>query len=74
MAVKQLSDGGSDGTVLGQNASDKIAFYGDTPVAQQAATLAAALTAGETTPADIAAVVVELYTALEALGLVRATA
>lgn len=34
MAEKQLSDGGPDGAVLGQSASDLIAFYGATPVAQ----------------------------------------
>lgn len=28
MAAKQLSDGGPDGTVLGQSSSDKIGFYG----------------------------------------------
>lgn len=70
MALKQLSDGGTDGTVLGQDAADKIAFHGATPIAQQTATLSAALTAGETTPADIAAAVVELYDALAAAGLI----
>ena len=38
-AVKQLSDGNSQGTVLGQSATDKIAFYNATPLAK--ATLAA---------------------------------
>ena len=33
-AVKQLSDGNSQGTVLGQSVTDKIAFYNATPVAQ----------------------------------------
>ena len=37
-AVKQLSDGNSQGTVLGQSSSDPIAFYGATPVARQSAT------------------------------------
>lgn len=32
MAVKQLSDANADGTVLGQSSSDKIGFYGATPV------------------------------------------
>ena len=31
-AVRQLSDGNSQGTVLGQSASDPIAFYNVTPV------------------------------------------
>lgn len=32
-AVRQLSDGNSQGTTFGQSDTDKIAFYGATPVA-----------------------------------------
>lgn len=68
--VKQLSDGGPDGTVLGQT-GDKIGFYGlSSPITKQTLTLSAALTAGSTTPADIAACVDEIHAALSALGLV----
>lgn len=71
MAKKQLSDGGSDGTVLGQSSTDKVGFYGtSTPVAKQTCTLAAALTAGTTTPANIAAALVEVRAALAALGII----
>ena len=28
MPIKQLSDGGPDGTVLGQSSTDKLGFYG----------------------------------------------
>ena len=70
MAVKQLSDGGPQGASLGQSATDKISFYNATPVAKQTCTLAAALTAATTTPANIAAAVAELRTALAALGIV----
>jgi hypothetical protein len=71
MANKQLSDGGPDGTTLGQSATDKVAFYGTaTPVAKQTCTLAAALTAGTTTPANIAAAVDEVHQALVNLGLI----
>lgn len=45
MAIKQLSDGGPDGTRLGQSASDLIALHGATPVAQAAMTTAPAATA-----------------------------
>lgn len=38
-AVRQLSDGNSQGTVLGQSATDPIGFYGATPVAQQGAAI-----------------------------------
>lgn len=71
MATKQLSDGRTEGAILGQSTSDKIGFYGtSTPVAKQTLTLSAALTAGSTTPADIAACVDEIHAALSALGLI----
>jgi len=35
--IKQLSDGGPDGTVIGQSSTDKVGFYGVTPVAKGAA-------------------------------------
>lgn len=38
-AAKQLSDGNSQGTILGQSANDRISFYNATPLAK--ATLAA---------------------------------
>lgn len=34
-AVRQLSDGNSQGTSLGQSSTDKISFYNATPIAQQ---------------------------------------
>lgn len=37
MAVKELSDGGPDGTRLGQSTSDLVAFWGKTPIVQPAA-------------------------------------
>jgi hypothetical protein len=68
--VKELSDGGTDGTRLGQSSTDKIGFYGlAAPIARQTLTLSKALTAGSTTPADIAACVDEIEAALRALGL-----
>lgn len=73
MAVEYVGKGEDDGIVLGRSATDKVGFYNATPVAQQATTLAGALTAGETTASDVAAAVVDLYDALEALGLVVAS-
>lgn len=71
MALKELSDGGTDGARLGQSSSDKVGFFGlTTPVVRQTCTLAAALTAGTTTPASIAAAVDELHAALSAYGLI----
>lgn len=63
----QLSTGAGDGQVLGQSTTDKIAFYGDTPIVQ--ATVAATTTTTATTTAlqtDIDAI----RTALQNLGLI----
>ena len=49
MAVKQLSDGGPDGTKLGQSTTDLVGLYGVDPVDQGAA-LTTQLTT--ITPAD----------------------
>ena len=38
MAVEYLDNGNDDGTVLGQTSSEKIAFFGATPVVQQSLT------------------------------------
>ena len=35
MAINQLSDGGPDGTVIGQSSTDLVGFYGGTPRARQ---------------------------------------
>lgn len=43
--TKQLSDGNSQGTVLGISASDKIAFYGAASVTQPTSTAQAAVLA-----------------------------
>ena len=42
-AVQQLSDGNSQGTVMGQETGDLIGFYGTDPVAQEAITGGTAL-------------------------------
>lgn len=44
MAVKQLSDGGPDGTKLGQSSTDLIGFWGATPIVQPSATNQGAVT------------------------------
>ena len=71
MAVEYVGSGADDGTLLGRSSTDKVGFYGtSTPVSKQTCTLAAALTAGTTTPANIAAAVDELHAALAAAGLI----
>ncbi len=45
-AARQLSDGNSQGTILGQSSTDLISFYGSTPTAKGsvgAATLSSAV-------------------------------
>lgn len=67
MAVKQLSDGGSAGVSLGQSATDKVGFYGATPVVR-----GAAVTALVTTPTatDIATAVNSIITRLQTVGII----
>lgn len=77
MAVKELSDGGTDGTRLGQNASDKVSFFGATPVAQQSAITACTATTTTTTTTgalttdvdDLRRAVNDLITALQNVGI-----
>lgn len=65
MSEKQLSDGGSDGTVLGQSASDLIAFFGGTPAAQTTLT---ALATGATITTVVTSVQ-QIIDRLKATGL-----
>ena len=71
MAVKQLSDGGSDGTRLGQSSTDKIGFYGlTTPIVKPSVTWPNTATA---TTALNEAKANRLMAALVALGLIVKT-
>jgi hypothetical protein len=82
--AKQLSDGNSLGTVLGQSATDKVGFFGATPVAQNGAPAGNTHTptAGSTTAAYVnttfdggigsaAYTVGDIVTALKNLGLLK---
>lgn len=73
MAVQYIGDGGPDGVSLGKTAAQLVAFHGATPLAKQAVTVLGALTAGETTPADVAAALVDLRDALVLKGLISNT-
>ena len=70
MTVKQLSDGNPDGAKLGQSSTDPVGFFGATATVRPTCTLAAALTAGTTTAANVAAAVDEIHAALATLGLI----
>lgn len=68
MAVQEVADGRPDGARLGQASTDKVGFFGATPVVQ------AAITAVGTTTATTAlneTKIDRLYTALINLGLIN---
>jgi hypothetical protein len=48
--IKELSDGGPDGTRLGQSASDLIGFHGKAPSDQRAFTASATVVGTTATP------------------------
>jgi hypothetical protein len=64
MAVEQLTDGGTEGSVLGRSA-DKLAFFGATPSVR--ATLTALATAA--TLATVTASVQEIIAELQSKGI-----
>lgn len=59
MAVHNLSNGNPDGTLLGQSASDLVAFYGATPVDQPAA-VSSATNTGTSAATAVNAVIARL--------------
>jgi hypothetical protein len=68
MALKELSDGGTEGTRLGQSSTDKVGFYGlATPIVRPS--VATAITTGATETATIS-LVRSIRLALVNLGLV----
>ncbi len=68
MALKELSDGGPDGTRLGQSSTDKLGFYGlSTPIVRPSS--GTAITATATTTAH-KALTIKLRLALVNLGLI----
>jgi hypothetical protein len=78
MASKQLSDGGTDGTVLGQNTTDKVGLYGVTPIAQRALAAQATSLVGtaSSTALDTAtkAALIEVMNTLTAIGIWKGSA
>lgn len=74
MAIgNQLSNANSQGTALGQSATDLISFYGATPVAQRSASIQAAsvvsVSSNITIAASLTAWIVEVTATLTGLGL-----
>lgn len=78
MAADNLSKLNPDGTTLGQSTSDKIAFYGTTPIAQRSGAAQATSLVGtaSSTAIDTAtkAALIEVMNTLAALGLYKGSA
>lgn len=67
MPLKQVSDGGPDGVVIGQSSTDLVGFYGGTPRARGAAVTTLATTP---TATDIATAVNSIISRLQSVGLI----
>lgn len=78
MASKQLSDGDSEGQVLGQSANDLIGFYGATPIARRAAAAQATSLVGTASStaidSNVKAALIEVMNTLRLLGLYKGSA
>ena len=79
MAIgKQLGDANPDGTAMGQSATDKISFYGVTPVVQRANSIQGAsvvsVSSNITIAASLTAWIVEVTATLTGLGLWKGSA
>lgn len=78
MTLQQLSDGNPDGNTLGQSATDKVSFYGVTPVVQRAGAVQATslLSASSyvTVGSNTTAIVMEIAATLIALGIWKGAA
>jgi hypothetical protein len=73
MAARQLSDLDPDGNTLGQSATDKISFYGVTPIVQRASSIQAASVVSANSfisvTSNLAAFCAEVAATMTALGL-----
>lgn len=78
MAARQLSTAEPDGISLGQSATDKISFYGVTPVTQRASAVQASSVVSAssyiTVGSNLAAFAAEVAATLTGLGLWKGTA
>ncbi len=64
VAVRDLTDKRTSGTRMGQATSDKIAFFGATPIVQPSALTITSLTTMTATTTALAAAVVEIRQAI----------
>ena len=75
---QQLTDGAPAGAVMGKAATEKIGFYGATPVVQRAAATQAnsvvSVSSNITIAASLTAWIVEVTATLNALGIWKGSA
>lgn len=69
MAADQLSKANPDGTTLGQSATDKVGFYGATPVVRRSGTAQTTVASSTDFTATHAAVLNEVVATLKGNGL-----
>lgn len=78
MSVDEFTNANADGSRFGQSATEKISFYGATPVIQRAAATQAASVVSATSyisvTSNLAAFAAEVAATLTALGLWKGTA
>lgn len=67
MTATQLSDGNPDGQSIGQSSTDKVGFYGATPVVRGSAVTTLATTP---TATDIATAVNSIISRLQTVGII----
>ena len=76
-SIDQLSKADPDGTSLGQSATDKVSFYGATPVVQRASSIQAASVVSATSfisvTSNLAAWAQEVSATLTGLGAWKGT-
>lgn len=75
---EQVTYNSPDGAVIGKTASDKVAFYGATPISQRAAAIQAnsvvSVSSNITVAASLTAWIVEVTATLNALGVWKGAA
>lgn len=77
-SYERLDYGSPDGCQIGGNASDKVAFFGTTPISQRAAAAQATSTVGTASSTDVdtnlKAAVIEIMNTLNNLGIWKGSA
>ena len=77
-SYEYVGDGRPDGTVIGQDATEKIGFYGTTPIVQRSLAAQATSLVGTASStaitSDVKAAIIEVMNTLATLGLWKGSA